>query len=234
MSLVEEQTNLWGDTWKEGDVQAHAKFEAVITQVRDDAFRWRQEHTDTWAIFLKDYRKICQAPRWKALAGSFKKKTSIGVDGLSFQEIKLLPDPIVQEFADLAYEAVVDSALPTKQLMALLHLLAKKLAGYRTIATLATFLRMLMKSLAPWLRAWDKSTARPGDTAAPGRRSDLGVFIRQARLEAASLQGHCTIQILWDLEQFYESIEPEVPGIHDRGRFPFDHWGPGHAIQLCA
>ena len=87
-----------------------------------------------------------------AAAASFRAKTSIGADGLSFAELKATPDEIVEDLAAIVLECVEKVDRPRHQLLTTLHLLPKKKAAFRTIGTLITFVRTIMSMLGPMMR----------------------------------------------------------------------------------
>ena len=56
------------------------------------------------------------------------------------------------------------------------------------------------------MRKWDRAAAMEGDTAAPGKSVASMLVFRKAVAEAASWNKKTVIQVLWDLQAFFDSI----------------------------
>ncbi len=83
--------------------------------------------------------------RVRTAAAAFKPSTSLGVGQLPFALVAELPDDALQALCDLYTDMWVDLAFPVQTFAVLMHLLPKKLGGYRTIAVLPTLYRLFMK-----------------------------------------------------------------------------------------
>ena len=78
-------------------------------------------------------------------------------------------------------------------------------------------IRIFTKLLCPELEAWDRDVAHCDDvldTAAPGANARHAAGLRQLRGEAATLLGEHAVQMLWDIEGFFDYLD--LPYTADR------------------
>ena len=61
-----------------------------------------------------------------------------------------------------------------------MFLIGKKSGGSRTIALMASFMRLVMAHLGDSIRAWDLAVARPDDTALKGKNAEVAVTGEEA------------------------------------------------------
>ena len=146
----------------------------------------------------------------RSAVGAFRKNTATGADLVGMTFLSELPDAALRGLQAVYTETAMKLALPAQQLVAMIALIPKKVAGWRSIAVCPSHYRVLMAMLAPSLREWDRQavTMQGGavDTAAPGVHASFEVARRQLRHEVASLQGLVTVQLLWDVQAFFDSI----------------------------
>ena len=102
-------------------------------------------------------------------------------------------------------------ALPINLLCGMLVLLPKTLGGTRTIAVLPTIYRLLLAVLRDEWCTWDADMTMDGgpvdDTTARTRGAERGAMQRQLLAEAWATVGWTVVQLLWDVEAFYDSID---------------------------
>jgi hypothetical protein len=102
-----------------------------------------------------------------------------------------------------------------------LSLLPKKLADYRTVATMNSLWRLLLAVLSEDLRQWDDEYAEEFDTAKKGSPIGCRVFAMGMDAAIASALNQCTAQVLWDIASFFEKITPgSMAAVHRRYRMP--------------
>ena len=103
------------------------------------------------------------------------------------------------------------------------HIVREKLGGSRPVALLCLVYRVVMKLLAgPDLKLWDAelfSTLPALDLARAGHSAGRASALRQSLLDAARWRQLPAIQILWDLEKFYDtgSLEALIPAARAAG-----------------
>ncbi len=138
---------------------------------------------------------------------SFHKATAIGVDDLDFHTIATLPDAALSMLGDLIRACVAHTALPHGALLVILNLLGKKGGGVRTIATMATLYRLIMRLCGDDIGDWDAAKAGFFDTAVAGNSALRAHLLRSLEVELATVEGQFTAHVLWDMEKFFDSIK---------------------------
>ncbi len=144
--------------------------------MKDDA----EEYSDGLNFAPEAIRSACN---------SFRRDTAIGVDPVTFTSIASLPDVALRSLGDLLREAVANLSLPSCTLLNVLNLLGKKLGGSRTIATMSTFYRILMRLCGDDVSDWDTSTAGKWDTAVAGSSALRAHLVRALEVEIALIEG---------------------------------------------
>ena len=198
----------WSATW-------HAEAEEEHEEAMQAFQQLRQRCTETGEAeeLAKRISPRLAPGNLRKLCKSFKKSTSIGSDAWTFDNVASLPDLALQELGKVFLEIIKTMALPTQLYYIILALLPKKKPGFRTIAIIASTVRILMKVVATEFRTWDRATAtmtkKQGveDSAAPGTNAQYAATKRQAFMEAASWNDEPAIVMLWDMSQFYDSVK---------------------------
>ena len=206
-ALAREQTEVWGSKWLCTEEVEVANYRRHMQEFRLWAMSQRGLNLEASSAERESWRTLLTPEKVVAAASSFKMRTGIGTDNLHFKLVKQAPAIVLQDLCGLFTRCVEGLIWPEGQTLTLLHLIQKRV-GYRTVGTLTTFVRLLLKMLSPALRRWDSDTALPFDSAAPGQRADDHVFCRQATMESWAAAGKQTGQILWDIASFYEEIRP--------------------------
>ena len=109
----------------------------------------------------------------KALC-SFKSSTSTGFDFVQINKLKKAPDAVIESLSELLSSIVVN-LIGLDDCTVKLHLIAKKLAGFRTIGTFTSVWRVLMACVSVQLKRWDNMVALTGDTSAKGGSPQLQI-----------------------------------------------------------
>ena len=206
-ALAREQTEVWGSKWHCSEVEEVIEYRRHMEELRQWALDQRSLDPEAFARERASWQELLTPPKLVAAAASFKARTGIGTDNVHFRLIKQAPPLVLLDLCGLFARVLEDLIWPDDQTFTLLHLIPKKM-GYRTVGTLTTFVRLLMRLLGQNFRRWDEASAFAFDSAAPGQRADDHVFVRQASLEAWVARGRQTGQILWDIASFYEEIRP--------------------------
>ncbi len=202
-SITDEAAGLWATKWQAG---VREDWLRVVQALSDFRLEARAGQVSSWNLLLQRFapariRKCCKA---------FKARTAIGADGVSFELLAEQPDHVLKDLGDILVSIVKDVALPVQELLSIMALLAKKAGGWRTIAICPTFYRLLMALLADDFESWDESMDLDGvatDSAAPGHSAERVAARRQLLAEVAAARGLCVVQLLWDIEAFYDSID---------------------------
>ena len=148
-----------------------------------------------------------KASNIRRVARTFKNKTAIGFDQITFQEIAAAPQTALEELEGIMQDSISRLALPHQALANTMAALGNKCGGTRCIAVAATYYRLLMAIIRPIVREWDRNIGSEYDSSLVGRSPIYATAQRAMIMEQASLRGLCTILILWDLRQFFDSID---------------------------
>ena len=206
-ALAREQSEVWGAKWHCNEVEEVKEYSRHMKDLRQWALDQRGLFPEAFAEEEASWQLLLTPANLVVAAASFKARTGIGTDNVAFQLVKQAPARVLEDLGDLFKRVLNELIWPSEQTFTLLHLIPKKV-GYRTVGTLTTFVRLLMRLLGPNFRRWDESHAYAFDSAAPGQRADDHVWARQATLEAWASSGRQIGQILWDIASFYEEIKP--------------------------
>ena len=78
------------------------------------------------------------------------------------------------------------------------------------MASLSSLYRTVSKACLEPVGLWDETAAGHWDTAIRGSSALRAALARSLQLEVAALNGHHSNAVLWDLDGFYESINPDI------------------------
>ena len=120
---------------------------------------------------------------------SFATATALGGDAIRFRQIASLPDEALEEMDANFQEMAAEMVWPQQLWVSYMALLAKKSGGNRTIAIMASSVRLFLAAAVAPLRRWDAEVALEGDTAAPGRCAVRAVAMRALVAEIAQARG---------------------------------------------
>ena len=113
----------------------------------------------------------------------------------------------MQELVGIFKEAISSMILPITSLLNIMATLGKKDGGSRCIAISASFYRLLLSSLRPLIRRWDRSVGSPTDSALVGRSPLVATALRSLILEDAARRSLTSILVLWDVSKFFDSMD---------------------------
>ncbi len=97
--------------------------------------------------------------------------------------------------------------------------LGKKGGGSRTVATLSSFYRLLMRVSGDDISDWDTAAAGHWDTAIAGSSALRAHILRALDVELAMSEELCMAHFLWDMEKFCDNIAvrkllPQLDALH--------------------
>ena len=145
----------------------------------------------------------------RAVCRAAKRTTSIGLDLTTFQELAEAPLEVLESLSSIFVSMVETLVVPSQLLANLLFLIPKKKGGHRTIATMATIMRIFFALCACDLHSWDSEVALDGadgtfDTAAPSVVALDHALFRALEAETAFLLKEHYVAILWDVQAFFD------------------------------
>ena len=85
--------------------------------------------------------------------------------------------------------------------------LPKKCGGTRTVAIAATLYRLLMELDNDEVAEYERKNAFHGDSATAGASAVRAAEDRALRADQESIEGQETATFLWDLRQFFDSLD---------------------------
>ena len=104
---------------------------------------------------LEDVPALVDAPRLQIILAKFKSRTSTGLVDVRLQDLKEATVYVLEDLSHI-FKQIIRSVLgPAHDNEVCLHLLRKKLSGFRTVATFSSIWRLLMGALSGKLRDWD-------------------------------------------------------------------------------
>ncbi len=217
--IAQHHTDKWAEVWRSGHKdKVRLAFEAVC-QLRERALRHPSHGSTITDVVPAKVREISR---------QFRKGTSIGSDFIGFQDVQESSEESLQELCRIMQECIRNLVLPIQALLVLGSLLGKKLGGTRCIAICATFYRLLMAVMKCQVREWDMHVGLQGDSALPGRSPHAETAWRHLTMEQAVLRGKAVGQLLWDVKQFFDSLDvPLVIERSERLHFPVDQLALG-------
>ncbi len=187
----------WRTRWECGDPQAAASEVSLIRSRRTAQVEDSASYANGLCVEPKVIRAACS---------TFRKGTSIGCDDLAFTVIAQLPDEALVVLGAIIREVVAHAAVPPSALVNVLSLLGKKGGGSRTIATMPSLYRLILRIGGDDVADWDQEKAGHFDTAVAGSSALRAHILRALEVELASMEELAAAHFLWDMEKFYDVI----------------------------
>ena len=142
----------------------------------------------------------------RAAAASFPAATGVGADAISPKALCRLPEPLLEELAQLlmAAERVGhwSDALP----LVLIVLLPKDGGGFRPIGLFPTLIRVWMRARSSTARDWEELTAAPELYGAKGMGAQRAAWTETFAAETAAQDNGAYAAVLLDLVKAFEKI----------------------------
>ena len=204
--VAEIHAEPWRSKWGADDaIWKRPNFEKVNVKT---FLKLRQQHLEEAKGFANDW-DVTPAAVKKAL-GLFREKTSVGCANLKFRTLHSLPAVAHDQLASIFLQSVTDLTLPIQCLLNILNLLGKKSGGSRTVATMPSYYRILMKLLGTNIRDWDIENGHPFDSALAGCSPLRAAVMRALKMENSAAHQLHGAHLLWDMDKFYDSIHLEA------------------------
>ena len=203
-SHIRDQENKFAKLWKVGDINFQHAFGEAFLALRARAL----DHSGRPGE-LEDLRTRFSPANIKRHASLFKKNTSVGLCNWSVHLFHKLPDYILEALGDIFNFMVECVVGPASGMTALLHVVPKRLGGFRTVCTFSSCWRLFMSITAVHFRQWDIKASFSWDTAVKTRSPSLHVLSRAIWEAVAVLEGKETVNILWDIASFYETCHAD-------------------------
>ena len=142
-------------------------------------------------------------------ATHYPDKKAKGVDSWSTAFLRVLPDEMLQGFADSLNASQLNLVWPIQLLLNLVSLLPKQQGGERPIAKTPILYRLWNVIRAGGVKCWSNNVVGDFDFAASGRSALFSGASRCLANELATLSGQQVASLLWDLAKFFDTIPPE-------------------------
>jgi hypothetical protein len=184
-----------------------------LWEAENDTTAWGQAYLQarSWALqqrasgqeSVQELLELVNPKAIRTTLATFKSGTSTGLDFVKLSQLKQAPDEVIQSLSEVLQEMVVDMIGPEENLVSL-HLIAKKLSGFRSICTFNSLWRILLGCMASKMRLWDMQAALPGDTSVKGASVQMQMAHQQVLASTAVSEGLHHAALLWDITGFYE------------------------------
>ena len=181
----------WAKLWEAGPVP--------LPRVSDELSAMARQHAQTLPAFNLNASK-------KVLAALSNKAG--GADGLSYLNLKLLPDDAFDSLLCLMRDVELSGSIPQQWATTVITMLAKNERVERPIALCHAAYRLWAKLRFAEVKTWLQTftVQAPWEFALPGY-SPLDVSIRRLmQAEITKANRHCRATIFIDLQTFYESV----------------------------
>ena len=187
--IAARHTKPWRTEWAVDDSDIWKKELETLTSVRgsllEDAAKW----VEGFELTPQSIRKAC---------GTFSKKTSIAGDDLPMWILAGMPDAALWDLATLLSMALANLTLPEQCMVNIMSLLGKRKGGSRTVATMASFYRILCRIVGHVITEWDQTVAGPWGSAIKGSSALRAHLARAVGVELDTAEGRHVMHFLWD------------------------------------
>ena len=146
----------------------------------------------------------------RAAASSYPDKKSKGVDQLSPNFICSLPDEILMSLVDMLNAAQRFLCWPIQIMLNLMAIIPKPTTGTRTVAKTPMLYRLWCITRSAEVKQWAAENAEPWDFATTGKSALFSGAKRCYTNELGTLSGKATASLLWDMDKFYDNVQPEI------------------------
>ena len=142
-------------------------------------------------------------------AKSYPDKKAMGIDFWRTAVFRVLPPEALQSLANVVDSSFKILQWPVQMLLNLMALIPKTAGGERPIAKTPLLYRLSNVWSMPVLREWGEANVAEFDYATRGRSALTSASLRAWSNEVASIAGQESLSVLWDLDKFYDSIDPQ-------------------------
>ena len=188
----------WGKIWQCDDDKARTRTSNAVKRARSQAKAGGEKST-----LVATGRNIANA------CGSFKKKTSVGLDLWALAELAECDLEDLDRLGRLMMEWDSEMVAPSQWLVNLLNMIPKK-KGHRCIATMASGYRCFTSLEEDIDKRWNVEHSHEDDTSKPDASCLRAAEERLIEQEILVINDYQTLVILWDFVKFYDTMRYDV------------------------
>ena len=212
IELVDAQRKAWGEIWHENHHEEEERAFQAIRELREEVLHHDGNIKVRGQFTVTNLRKALK---------EFKARTAIGLDHTTFKEIEQAEDEALLHLCEIMKNVCDSMTWPRQTLINQISLLGKKSGGSRCIAICTTFYRLFMAIIKPDVREWDGRVGQRGDSAVAGRSPLIETTFRHAIMEHSTLCGKHVVQLLWDIEKYFDSFDAQAAIVRSPLRKPW-------------
>jgi hypothetical protein len=135
-------------------------------------------------------------------------KAGLGLDSWRPRDWEHLPAALVEGLTSILQEIDTGLSWPSQVLQVLLAFIPKPTGGERPIALMAGLYRLFFKLRKPAVARWGEKKAGFWDSAVRGSEALRTAISRAVKNEVCVELGKPAVQLCWDMEKFYDTIQP--------------------------
>ena len=135
-------------------------------------------------------------------------QAGLGLDSWRPRDWEGLPPDLLGELTQILQEIEAGVVWPSQVLQVLLAFIPKPTGGERPIALTAGLYRLFFRIRKPVVAKWEEAKAGFWDSAIKGSDALRTAISRAVKNEVCIELGKPAVQICWDMEKFYDTIEP--------------------------
>ena len=203
-------------------------------QVWAEKWRHEDEHPQDLWLFLEEAKAKARTQTTKNITPRRLEQVlaeeaagkSRGLAQISLQDVKRLPSEGKLQLIEF-YDAVETQLSWPWQLIAIAVALIPKKGGDRGLGVMPWLIRLWSRLRSDTIGDWADETADPWDQAVAGSSSLRRAMCRSFMDEAAATLGLHTVSTLWDVKEFFDSLD-----ITKVLRFALDNFFPATELVL--
>ena len=201
--FLKSQTHDWAKFWNPQDEGGQTMADTVVAlrTHREAAFEFSQLESENQ----------CPKHTLEELTKTTKsyKKTSLGSDFWSAQELSALPDSMKQSLVDVMNESLTRICVPHQNCLNLNPCLGKPSGDCRTICKSPMFYRMQMR-MDTEIRKWELNNSGDYDAARIGGSALKAALDRNLRAEIAHWLDRHSAAVFNDFQNFFDTLDIPV------------------------
>ena len=164
---------------------------------------YRNQHSDNAESVIIAPEKLQEA------ASAYPDTKAKGTDEWSTGFLRTLPLLVLSGLSQVLTQVQIHMLWPAQIMFNLMSLLPKPQGGQRTVAKTPMLYRLWNILVTPQLKEWNEATVPDWDFATKGRSAVFSATLRAWTNEVAKLAGVSALSILWDIEKFFDTINPK-------------------------
>ena len=192
--MLKNQADNWGQLWNPGDVGLEEEVANALNKLRRTSLNQQSDPINICPQILKS--KI----------NSYK-KNSKGTDCWTADELKAMPQLVIDDLANVFSSCFNSAANPHQNLLCLNACLGKPSGGVRTISKTPMLYRMVSRCIFDKVVAWEEANVQSYDAAARGSSSLQASLYRNLLSEVAYYNEEEILAIFNDYDKFFDRID---------------------------